>query len=499
MKRLTLMLLALACIATSGLSLAAPGPVHAPNSALRVDLWPDRGDGAVYEIGDNYNVYFRPTDDCFVTIYEIDTDGNVIILFPSYPDDGWVFGGMTYRLPDYYGHGYLRADGPRGIAYVHAIATRNPQGFIYPSYNKAWYYDGERIGGDPFVAINTINARITAPNAIEATSTVTLFIGGHVWYPRYSCNGCHSRATFHYDPYDDVCPRYTVVTANPYDYWWDHTYYPVSVGFVFGGPFWRFELRTGIYLRHRHDRYVNCAFGFGNYYPLIAPRRPFVYHPRFEPPDPVFRGYQRGYTVITYDRSRHQPTGPGITRTRSAATMPAGTASRERTSGPVRDRQVTTSPGASRDRSTAPSATTRERTTAPSATTRERSAAPSATARERSASAAPTSRERTPSTAPAQSGNRSIRTPGASARERVQQPSESNARVNPNSNRQQNATAPRQERASGNRTMDNRAVKQDRMSGERVRTERAAPARASEKSADTKKAGKDNEGRSRER
>ena len=75
------------------------GPVGGPHNALRIDLWTDREEGSVYYEGENVEIYFRADDDCFLTLYNIATDGTVQVLFPRYPDDGYVYAFSYTRGP----------------------------------------------------------------------------------------------------------------------------------------------------------------------------------------------------------------------------------------------------------------------------------------------------------------------------------------------------------------------------------------------------------------
>lgn len=253
--------------------LSAIGPVVSRDHGLHVDLWTDRSQDAVYNSGEPVEVYFRANDDCYVTIYGINTDGDVELLFPQYPDDGFVFGGMTYRLPEYYDDWGYRIGGPDGVGYLHAVATRTPRAFRYRPIGSRYHFGIDPVAGDPFLAINAINGRIILGSHIHATATVSYFVGRRVWYPRYACYDCHGRSP-RFDPYLDECPRYTVRLARDYDYWWAYDYHPVSTRFVFGGAFWRFEVRTGPVHRHRHLRYVDCALGYHNYHPTRRIARP---------------------------------------------------------------------------------------------------------------------------------------------------------------------------------------------------------------------------------
>ncbi len=282
------------------------GPVVHRDHNLSVDLWTDRMQDEVYGIGDQMEVYFRANSDCYVTIYSIDTDGNVDILFPQYPDDGYVFGGMTYRLPDYYDAMDLRLRGPRGVGYLHAAASRRPNAFRLGVYRGRYHLDVAPIAGDPFLAINSINTRLIGGSHLHAVATVSFFVGSRVWYPRYMCYDCHGR-TVHFDPYRDACARYSVRLTRQYDYWWGYNYYPASARFSYVGPFWRFELRTIPAYRHRRIRYIDCAFGFGNYYPVRPITRP-VRHVVYRPTH-TRALYTRNFRPVTYRDTRIRRSG----------------------------------------------------------------------------------------------------------------------------------------------------------------------------------------------
>jgi len=291
-------------------SVSSIGPVRSGESGMQVDVWTDRGQNEFYNPGDPITVYLRASDDCFVTIYSIGTEGEVSIIFPEYPDDGFVYGGVTYRLPEYYSGMSLRIAGPRGIEYLHAVATRDPGAFLYTSHRGRWHAGIGPIAGDPFLAINSINGRLIRGRHIAATATVSYFIGGHVWYPRYACYDCHARSP-RFDPYDLSCSRYSVSIASHYDYWWAYDYHPVRAHFVFGGPFWRFVVRTHPAHRRPHYRYVDFAYGHWNYVPLRPIARPHhkvVYRPSRIT---THRSWERSYTRVrandTWDKRTRDP------------------------------------------------------------------------------------------------------------------------------------------------------------------------------------------------
>ncbi|MCZ7558203.1 MAG: DUF4384 domain-containing protein [Bacteroidia bacterium] len=291
-------------------SVSSIGPLRAGDYGIAVDLWTDRGQNEVYYPGDPIAVYFRASDDCFITIYSIGTEGDVSIIFPEFPDDGFVYGGVTYKLPEYYSGMRLRIAGPRGVEYLHAVATRDPGAFLYTSHRGRWRTGISPVVGDPFLAINAINGRLISVQHIAATATVSYFVGGRVWYPRYACYDCHARSP-RFDPYDLSCSRYTVSIATHYDYWWAYNYHPVRTHFVFGGPFWKFTIRTHPPHRRPHYRYVDFAYGHWNYIPLRPIHRPHhrvVYRPgRIS----TYKSWERSYTRVrsndTWDRRTRDP------------------------------------------------------------------------------------------------------------------------------------------------------------------------------------------------
>jgi len=262
----------------SGTTRASIGLIGSNQHGIQVDVWTDRQQDAVYAPGDPITVYFRATNDCFLSMYSIGTDGDVALIFPEYPDDGFIYGGITYRLPDYYSGMRLRISGQRGIEYLHAVATRDPGAFLYETRRGRYELGIAPISGDPFLAINAINGRIIRARHIAATATVSYFVGGRVWYPRYACYDCHGRSV-RFDPYELSCSRYAVTISGNYDYWWGYDYHPVRSRYVFTSPFWSFSVRK--YPLPRRS-YVDCAFGYRNYYPLRPILRPptvVVYRP----------------------------------------------------------------------------------------------------------------------------------------------------------------------------------------------------------------------------
>jgi len=49
----------------------------------RVELWTNRADAAVYTRGERVRLYFRLDQDAYVTVFRVDTDGRIRVLFPE--------------------------------------------------------------------------------------------------------------------------------------------------------------------------------------------------------------------------------------------------------------------------------------------------------------------------------------------------------------------------------------------------------------------------------
>jgi len=210
-----------------------------------VEIWTDRGDGAIYHAGEAAAIFIRPQQDCYVIVYEIDTDGYLRVLFPSdcfY--DGFVRGGRIYRI----GRGPLRrlyVSGPAGVAYVHVIASFEPFRTIYwhgcsgydaYAYDVTWRgftdYWGcalpPRIYGDPYVAMESIDEFICLDRiefGVVWADFTYFYVDTRVPYPRYVCYDCHGFSS-HVRPYSSVCLGFTITfvdcdpCCHPWSWWW---------------------------------------------------------------------------------------------------------------------------------------------------------------------------------------------------------------------------------------------------------------------------------------
>ncbi|UCF78195.1 MAG: DUF4384 domain-containing protein [Candidatus Eiseniibacteriota bacterium] len=205
-------------------------------SPLVIDVWTNRGEGAIYYPGERIRVYFRASRDCYVTLYNIDTQGYVHLLYPARPfESHFVMGGVTYRIPSRRDPYDLIVGGLHGVEYIEAVASVEPfhsriPWYLDPEYGdwQDWdedpwslfgddyeYYaedydyfvDRGMVRGDPFLGIQRINSRMIPddyPSWYYATAYTSFYVGRRVSYPRYVCYDCH---WYHrgFDPYGRGC------------------------------------------------------------------------------------------------------------------------------------------------------------------------------------------------------------------------------------------------------------------------------------------------------
>jgi len=227
---------------------------------LDVDTWINKDEGGIYRPGESMRVYFRTNADCYVLVFNIDTDGYVHLIYPYGPGDPpMVEGGRPYRIPSRSDPYDLVADGPEGVEYVVAVASP------YPFENLPWYLSADRadgdddqygddddddtnggyLAGDPYVGIDRIVRRI-APRGREdlvATNETYFYIGRRVEYPRYVCADCHYHP-YYFDPYLNACSVFEIRI----DATWAH-YAPIRFGNV--RPRYIYRVRSTAPTRYR--------------------------------------------------------------------------------------------------------------------------------------------------------------------------------------------------------------------------------------------------------
>ena len=196
--------------------------VPVPTSGIEVELWSDPPAGSLVQPGSRAWFYARTNADCYLTLFCVDTEGRMRLLYPRPFEDGWVEGGRTCRLPEP-GSGYdLQFSGPPGMEYVYALASSHPLRSRYPSWmaqgleptppREDWsddidpYRDG-LVVGDPFYRVRAFCEELVPyPEQRDtyATAWVYFHLGRRVPYPRFVCSDCHWGGAV--DPYGPTCP-----------------------------------------------------------------------------------------------------------------------------------------------------------------------------------------------------------------------------------------------------------------------------------------------------
>lgn len=95
-----------------------------PKSDLQVRLWADKGTSdPTYRVGEKVQLYFEVNQNAYITIYDINANGDITKLFPNHqqPND-YVRRNRVYRVPDGY---EIYAAPPTGEETLLIVATRN--------------------------------------------------------------------------------------------------------------------------------------------------------------------------------------------------------------------------------------------------------------------------------------------------------------------------------------------------------------------------------------
>ena len=207
----------------------------------RVELWTNRGEAAVYTRGERVRVYFKLDRDAFVTVFRVDTDGRVRVLFPREPwDDNFARGGRDFEVDGRSSDDAFAIDDYPGVGYLFAVASADA--FTYDAIQSGdhWNYrviaDG-RVRGDPYVALTDLAERIVPEGYTDWDyDVITYNVEQHYNYPRFLCYDCHTYVSYPYwDPYNYSCIRFRVVV---YDDPWYYPYrYYGGTRVVYGRPY----------------------------------------------------------------------------------------------------------------------------------------------------------------------------------------------------------------------------------------------------------------------
>lgn len=222
--------------------LAAFGPVGSvavPSSlwgqdyepyAVEARVWLDRGSEPVLQRGERARIYYRVSESAFVSIFHIDTNGNVRMVFPSSPQENhYARAGRDYRVL-FPGSSYWYVRDDPGMGYFFIVASQEPfdfRAFEYSRYAGGWDLSrvGQHVYRDPYLAMDDYVAALVPD--WEYVGYGLDFTAYHVEriheYPRFLCYDCHGYQPYYsWNPYRYSCSSFRVVI---YD---DPYYYPVT-------------------------------------------------------------------------------------------------------------------------------------------------------------------------------------------------------------------------------------------------------------------------------
>jgi len=107
-----------------GNALAARVRKLASSQDFQVKVWTEKKS---YRIGEPIRFFFRAEKDCYLNLIDINSKGEINLLFPNrFDSNNRIRGGVTYIIP---GRGYgfdLEAAPPAGMDHIYAIASTEP-------------------------------------------------------------------------------------------------------------------------------------------------------------------------------------------------------------------------------------------------------------------------------------------------------------------------------------------------------------------------------------
>ncbi|MGB5107589.1 MAG: DUF4384 domain-containing protein [Candidatus Zixiibacteriota bacterium] len=151
---------------------------------LDVDIWTDKDDGSNYYEGDNIIIYFRASRDCFVTIYDLDTRGNINLIFPAEPgDNNFIQGDEIYMIPDQGDDFDFTLEGPPGNETIQIVASTSE--YVVPDwrgprsvYDDDWGFKYDGDNDDFIVRVN----RQYFPEEVSAYDNVSFYVAPRYYY-----------------------------------------------------------------------------------------------------------------------------------------------------------------------------------------------------------------------------------------------------------------------------------------------------------------------------
>jgi hypothetical protein len=207
----------------------APSRDGAAFDRPRVEVWTNRGDDP-YQTGQRARVFLRADRDAYVTVFRVDTDGRVRVLFPHDPwEDNFVRGGRDFEVTGGHGGDAFDIDDYPGVGYLFAVSAPDPYQYDAITAGDHWDYRviaNGRVRGDPYVGLTDLAGQMLPPGYDDWDyDIVPYYVQRHYDYPRFLCYDCHRYASYSFwDPYAYSCVRFRIVVYDD-PYYYPYRYY----------------------------------------------------------------------------------------------------------------------------------------------------------------------------------------------------------------------------------------------------------------------------------
>lgn len=190
-------------------------------------IWLDLGEEPILRRGERVRIYYRVSQNAYVAVFHIDTNGTARLLFPGSPqEDHFARGARDYRLLVRGASSWFVNEDP-GVGYFFIVASPEPfdfRRFGYSRFSGGWDLTvmGRQVYRDPYLAMDDYVAALIPDWEVVgyALDFAVYHVEGHYDFPRFLCYDCHGfRPYWSWNPYAYTCSTFRlVIYTDPYYY-----------------------------------------------------------------------------------------------------------------------------------------------------------------------------------------------------------------------------------------------------------------------------------------